>query len=310
MLLIGVGIPLLQSFLTEVPQVLRLRHAFRRSELRQMQLAEGEFHVAAIRDLRRVLQRFRRIGKDFSHLILGLQIELVVGEAHSVFFVDGSGRLDAHEYVLGRSVLPVHVVDVVGGHERNARLLVESFHVRQDPGFFFKSLILQFQEVVARAEDTDHLQGLTFGSLVVAVEQMPLHVACQTGGSGDDALAVPVEDVLVDSRLIVKSVPETFRNDLHEILVSGVVFGQKDQMPHHLVVGCVLVESGPGRRVDFTPDDRLDPRGFAGSVEIDHAEHDPVVRDGQGVHSEFLGAAYESPDPRRSVQETVFSVYV
>ena len=305
-----VRIALFQSLLAELPQICPVVHPVRSMKLRQMKLAEGEFHIAAFCDLPCVFDCLRRVGEDLLHLLFRFQIILIVGEAHAVFFVYGRGCLDAHQYILRLRVFTVHIVDIVGRDKRNAGLLMEPFHVRQDPRFLFKTLILQFQKVIAFPEDLQHFQRFSPGAIVIAVEQIALHGPRQTRGCGDDSVAVPAEHFLVDPRFIVEPVSVAFRNDLHEIFVPGVVLGKQDQVIHDLVLFGVLVEAGPGSDIDLTANDRLDALCLAGPVKFDHAKHDPVVRNGQGVHSKFLRPRYQGFDPGRAIQKAVFRMYM
>lgn len=65
-----------------------------------------------------------------------------------------------------------------------------------------------------------------------------------------------------------------------------------------------------GRSVHLTPDNGLDILLFAFLVEVDNPEHGPVIRYGQGIHSQLLGIGGEFPNSRQSVQKAVFSMYV
>lgn len=53
-----------------------------------------------------------------------------------------------------------------------------------------------------------------------------------------------------------------------------------------------------GRSVHLTPDNGLDILLFAFLVEVNNPEHGPVIRYGQGIHSQFLGVGGEFPNSR------------
>ena len=72
-------------------------------------------------------------------------------------------------------------------------------------------------------------------------------------------------------------------------MIAGIIFRQKDQMVIPVLIRSRFpVKTGARRNVDLAADNWLDS-GFQGFlIEFDHTVHDAVVRDGQGIHSQFL----------------------
>ena len=65
-----------------------------------------------------------------------------------------------------------------------------------------------------------------------------------------------------------------------------------------------------GREIRFVAEDRVDPGLLAFVVELDGAVQVAVVRDGQGVHAEFLGLLDEFRNPVEPVEHGVMRVQV
>ena len=73
-----------------------------------------------------------------------------------------------------------------------------------------------------------------------------------------------------------------------------------------------FLKAGPSARghVDLTADDRLNPGVFTGAVEVHHAVHHAVVRNGTGALTQVFDHAGQIPDAAGPVQQTVFRVDV
>ena len=69
-----------------------------------------------------------------------------------------------------------------------------------------------------------------------------------------------------------------------------------------------LVEPGPalGRHIDLAANDGLDALRLAGTVKVDGAVHDAVVRDGAGVLPHGLDDPRQVPDAAGAVQKAIF----
>ena len=79
------------------------------------------------------------------------------------------------------------------------------------------------------------------------------------------------------------------------------------------VIGIQLVDpvkAGPGRHIDLTADDGLDPLLPAGSVEVHAAVHDAVVRDRHCRLAQFLDPPHQIPDAAGAVQQGKLRMHV
>ena len=118
-----VAVALLVALVAELFQVRQRVVARREFEFRQMVFAERKLDVAAFGNFRRVFDCFGIRGKELSHLLFGLYIELLRLKFQPVRIVDGLSHLDAHENVLNFRVLLPQIVRVVRRDKRQPRLL-------------------------------------------------------------------------------------------------------------------------------------------------------------------------------------------
>src|SRR5207245_19819 len=95
------------------------------------------------------------------------------------------------------------------------------------------------------------------------------------------------QHLLVDAGPVIEALRVADGDELHEVVVAGLVRGQQ----RHVVVRLFdarprLVVAAPGRDVDLAPEDRLDALVEAGVVEGDRAEHVAVVCHCDRVHAQ------------------------
>lgn len=69
-----------------------------------------------------------------------------------------------------------------------------------------------------------------------------------------------------------------------------------------------FVQMGTGSDVHFAADDGFDAGFFTFLVEFDDPVHDPMVRNGQGGHAQFLGVLDQFRDPAGPIQEAVLGM--
>ena len=81
-------------------------------------------------------------------------------------------------------------------------------------------------------------------------------------------------------------------------------------MPRLCIKLMLLVEPCPTRHIYLAPDDGMDALRLAGAVKVHCAVHDAVVGDGAGRLPQFLYQLRQVPYPARTVQQTVFRMYV
>ena len=104
--------------------------------------------------------------------------------------VHRAAGVDAEQVLLGRRVLLVDVVGVVGGEQRDPEVLGQPQQAVADPVLDGEAVVHQLEEVVVPAEDVLEVGGRLAGRVVVAVAQVDLDLARRAAGGADHALAV------------------------------------------------------------------------------------------------------------------------
>ena len=275
-----------------------------------MVLAEGELHLAHLRDALRVGHRVRIPGEQCLHLLRGAQIEVLRFIPHPVLVVHGLACLDAQQHVVALGVLLAQIVGVVGAHHGNARLVVQPQDAPVHLCLLPDAVILQFQIEIALPEDILHGQRVLLRALIVPVHQPPGDLARQTRRQRDQPLRMLPQQVKVDAGLDVKALAERLRHHVRQIPVARLVLAQQHQMPRLRVELMLLVEPRPPRHIHLAPDDGMDPLGFAGAVKVHRAVHNAVVCDGAGRLPHLLYLLRQVAYPARAVQQAVFRMHM
>ena len=140
----------------------------------------------------------------------------------------------------------VHVVQVVGGHQRQAGLRRQAQQLLVEAALLRQAVVLELQEEVAGAEDVAVAAG--DGARVPVLRlQRARDLAVEARGQADQALGVLRQVVAVDARLVVVAVQVRVGDDAAEVPVARPVLGQQDQVVG-LGVGLVPSRSAIERR--------------------------------------------------------------
>ena len=234
-----------------------------------------------------------------------------------------------------RSVVFVDEVGVVGGNHLYAKLLgkfeyalvhqrLVAVHIvnlvvslgRQAFNLCFVEHNLQ---VVVFAEHAAVPLGGFARSFVVAGHEVAGNFSRQARRTAYQVFVVLLKYLMGHAGLIIETVYEAFRADLHEVLVAVVVFGQK----YEVVVVLVLVVFEavvvvPGH-IHFTTHQRLHQRlavrAEVGLVpgpleELLDTVHVAMVGDGNGGHPELAGPGEQSFYVGQTIQYRVLCVNV
>ena len=260
----------------------------------------------------RVFDRFGRVLEELGHLVPGLEVELVAGEAHAVRLADLPVGLDAEQDILGLHILPVEEVDVVGGHKRQAELSGQSDDLRVDLLLRLETVILELEVEVALGEKRGVGPGGLLGLLVLAAGQEEVDLALETARQPDQPGGVPGQELLVDARPVVEALEISLGQELAQVPVALFVLDEKDEM---VVVGLLVrvgppVETAAGRHIDLTAEDGLDPLGLGRFEELDGSEDVAVVGEGDSRHIVVVGRVDEVLDPEAAVEDAVLRVVV
>ena len=199
---------------------------------------------------------------------------------------------------------------VVGDDKGDAGLLVDAQEAGRSSRLFGEGMILEFQEEIAFAHNGEHAESIGLRAVVIAGKDPPGDSPGDAGRKGDKAFVVFLEQVEIDARAVIEAVHVSGGDQFAEIVITGLVFAQKDQVGRFPVQIVGLVKAGAWGHIDFAADDGLDPGFFGGAVKIDHAEHGAVIGDGAGRLAQLLQPFHQTLDPAGAVQETVFGMNV
>ena len=170
-------------------------------------------------------------------------------------------------------------------------------------------MVLQFDVVIALAEQLLIPQGRGLCPLVVSRQNGLRDLACEAGRQADKPLMILLKKLLIYTRLGIKALHEGSGHHLDEVLIAGLILAEQDKMV--VAVDFVdFIEAGAGGHIDLTADDRLDACLFCGLIELDTAVHDAVVRDGDGALTTLLDAVHKLVDTAGTVQQAVFGMDV
>ena len=274
--------------------------------MRQAGHAELEFHVAPFRNLLRPVYGVRYLFKQGAHFLFALDIELFRLHPHALVVRERFAGLNAHQHFLGVRVLLLQIVAVVGRNQRNVHLPRQGNQPRQY-GFLLPQVVIHDLNIeILLAEDLLHFLHIGMGAFVLPVQQHFRQVAAQAGAQADQALVMFPDQVIVDPRLVVISRQESFADQVHQVLVSGVVLAQQDQVAV-LPAGQGFVRPVPAY-VCFAADDRFDPGVLHGVIKIDRAVQYAVVGNCAGIHPQLFQPIRKRADPAGAVQQTVLRV--
>ena len=152
---------------------------------------------------------------------------------------------------MGLGILLFHIMNVIGGHQPEPRFPGKTNQIRFDPQFLLQPLVLNLQKEAVLSKDVCKLKRLLFCPFIIPVEQEPLYVSSQTGGESDESFPIFCKRCQIDSGFVIEPLGIAQTRKLHQILVTGLIFCQQDQMTLILVLILVLVLHGAGGRIDL-----------------------------------------------------------
>ncbi len=201
-------------------------------------------------------------------------------------------------------------MNVVGGQVTGLVVRPQVHQRAVDEFQVFHVVLLEFEEEVVLAEQVVVPVQAAAGGLDLTLADEPRHFGRHAAGGADQPLGVAGQEILVDARIIIEPLQLSRRSDLEQVLITGLIFCQQEQMGGAPVFLGVVVLHAAGGHVGLQADDGLDAGIFAGVVKLDHAEHGAVVGDRQGGHVHFFGALDQLLDIAEAIQEGIFGMYV
>ena len=239
-LLVVVRVPLFETGAAQLLEIVVRGVALRHLEHGQLVVPELDLHVASVRDLLRVLQRLRRVREQRSHLLRRLHVILAALVAHAVLVLHLRLRLDAQKHIVCLPVLGLHIVNIVGAHKRDARLLVHPQKRLVDKLLIRNSVVLQLEEEIALAENALQALRALHRVLIQPHAEQRRNLSREARRQRDQTLVVRLQQLVIHAGFIVKALRKTLGNDLHQVFVTEIIFREKD----HMIISLFADRSG------------------------------------------------------------------
>ena len=264
------GPPLLESMARDVSEVRVDRMLVRHIKFREGLLDLLELHLAALGNIPGPRDGVFQLAEKAHHFVARLDVEVRMVPVHMGRIAHGLSGLDAHEDFVRARVVATQIVRVVGGDERNARLLRQPVDYRSEPLILLQAVILNFKEEIVLAGRYRHRcrRGVAHrrsGRRGMVSLMSPRRQA-------DDPAISPSrwllrQQVLVDARLAVEAFEIAGRYEIDQVSVAVLILTEQHQV-------VVAIGTGAGfvaflRNVHLAADHRMHALRFSRVVETD-----------------------------------------
>ena len=263
---------------------------------------------------------FGVLGEEGEHLVFALQV-LLLGVAEALGVADEGVGGEADEAVVRGAVVLADEVGVVRGDHLDSVLLAKfedglvDLHlvvveVQGEAGDF--GLVEHYLQIVILAEDA----LVPFDGLIYRVHISRKYsagdFAGDAGGGTGEPFVIFLQHLVADAGfVVVHSLGVADGYYLHQVLVAGVVLGQKDEVVVFAVVVVLEVVVVVAGDVCLAAQDGLDVGVLlAGVEELLDSVHVAVVGDGQAGHLELVRACEELLDVGHAIKYGIFGMYV
>ena len=277
-------------------------------------VAEGQFQRAPAGHVQGGGDGLRAVGELDGHFLRRLDVQLVGAELPAFFVGHHLGALHAQEHLVRLGVLRAQIVAIVRADQRQRHFACELDERGIDLFLLGQVVGLDF-DVEAVVEDRRVCFGRGERPLAVVAQHGARQLAAQAARQRDDAAVEFAQQVVVHARLAVEAFGKTGRHQPAQVAITLLIHGEQDEMEIAAVLqivgaGRLFVETALGRHVHLAADDRLDPVAGRGAVEVDRAEHVPVVRDRHRGHAGLGDARHEVRDLVGPVEQAVLRVHM
>ena len=242
----------LEPLLAELDEIAEGVAAVRDGVVGQVDLAELDLDVAALRDLERPPHRVLVAGEVERHLLRALEIELVRVEFPVVRVLQRVPGLDAEERLVRVGVGGGEVMDVARRDEREPCLGGQLDELRVDALLDVEAGVLELDVGVLAAEDLGEPVEVRAGVCRPALLERLADPSREAAGERDQAGRVGLEQLPVDARLREVALEVAERGELDEVRVPLVRLGEERQV--RVAAGARAAVVGD---VDLAADDRL-----------------------------------------------------
>ena len=277
-----------QSFLHDALEIAVDAFPFGHFEARQLETLALEVDVHALRNGERIVIGLFVTLEKRSHLRRRLEIELIAGIAHAVLVGDFLAGADTEQNVVRFGVLTRDVVAIVGRDSSETFLAGELHQARIHRRFIREAqiVVLDLEKEIILAENVAINARRLHRFRHISPKRCLGNFPFQTCRETNEPFRVLGEKLFVDPRLVVEAFEKTRGDELDEVAVALV--GLRKQ--HEVVIGIRnasvrgFVEATPGCDINLASKNGFDAGFCRRVVEIDGAEHVPVIRERDGRH--------------------------
>ncbi len=278
---------------------------------REVQAPELDFHVALLGHLQGAGNRIGEFGREPRHFVPALQVKLGRRVAHPLRIAHDRLGLEAEQHFVRFGVFALEIVDIVRGHDRQARLAGQFPQRPVHLALLGNAVIHELEIEPFGAEYFGILPGRADGAGHVVGCQVRGHLPLQAGRKTDQPLAVFGQQFLVNAGLVVKALQMREGHEPHQVVVAFVVPGQQ----HEVVVRIPLrlvppLQAGFPGYVRLAPDKGAHLLLLAFLVEIHSPAHHAVVGHGHGPGLLGRGRGHQIHDAAGAVENAVLRVDV
>ena len=121
---------------------------------------------------------------------------------------------------------------------------------------------------------------------------------------------VLAQKFFVGSSLVVEAVELSDRDDLHQVFVTPIIFGEEHELGASAIFAGIVLAVEVFADVDFGSDDCFDTVFFGFAIELHGTVHGGSVGQRDGRHPVLFGLRQEFLDFRESSEEAVVGVNV
>jgi len=209
------------------------------------------------------------------------------------------------------------IMAIVGGHQGQVELASQPGQSLVGDGLALEAVGLKFEIEIARAENFGIFQRYFPGTCFLVAQELGGNFPLEAARQGDQPPMVLPQELLIDSSLVVESFQVRQGHQLHQIPVTGQVFGEQDQMivAVFIAIAAVIrlpltIEAAPGGDVHLASQDGLDLGLSAELIEFQRPKHVAVVGYGHGRHLVAANRVDKVFQPYRPIQQAEFGVDV
>ncbi len=197
---------------------------------------------------------------------------------------------------------------IVCRHQGHPCIACKAHDVAHHYGVLLQPVILKFQEKVALSEQVLVPIRKALRHVVLALHHCFVDVALQARGAADQPLCMLRKQILVDARLVVEPFRVGGGNQLHQIPVTLLGFGQQQQVV--IAIPFFPLAHLARSNVHLAADNRPDAFCLGGIVELHRAKQIPVIAHRDGRHLHLRSGINQRGDIGGPIQHGVVGVAV